>query len=87
MNTAIGRDRPEAGDMVEVAEHRVGGTARVGEILEVIGDVGREHFRVRWDSGVETVLYPSSDVIVRPGDARKKPRDGEMGKRRGNSTT
>jgi hypothetical protein len=85
MNVAIGRHRPQAGDMVEVAEHRVGGTARVGEILEVIGDEGHEHFRVRWESGVETVLYPSSDVIVRSQAARKPSGNRETGKRRGGS--
>jgi len=72
MSDATSRDRPQAGDMVKVAEHRVGGTGRLGEILEVIGDAGHEHFRVRWVNGNETVLFPSSDVTVRPRAAKKR---------------
>ena len=74
MNVAIGRHRPQAGDMVEVAEHRVGGTARVGEILEVIGNEGHEHFRVRWEDGHESLFYPSSDAVVRPARSGGKAR-------------
>ena len=58
---------PRAGDIVEIHGHRVGEPARRAEILEVIGEPGHEHFRVRWDDGREAVFYPSSDAVVRPG--------------------
>ena len=58
------------GDLVVVDGHRVGEAGRTGEILEVLGEAGNVHFRVLWEDGHESVLYPSSDVIIRP---RSKP--------------
>jgi len=55
----------EAGDVVVVAAHRVGESERVAEIVEVLGDPGRPHFRVRWEDGRVTLFYPGSDAIVR----------------------
>jgi hypothetical protein len=55
----------EAGDVVVVSAHRVGEPERVAEILEVLGDASRPHFRVRWEDGRETLFYPGSDAIVR----------------------
>ena len=53
------------GDVVLVEGHRVGEGRRVGEILEVLGDPGHEHYRVRWDDEHESVYYPSSDATIR----------------------
>jgi hypothetical protein len=39
----------------------------MGEIIEVIGELGHAHFRVPWEDGRESIVYPSSDAIVRPG--------------------
>jgi hypothetical protein len=64
--------RPRVGDVVEVTGHRVGETGRSGEILEVLGEPGHEHFRVRWGDGRESVFYPSSDAIVRAGHSSGK---------------
>jgi uncharacterized protein DUF1918 len=65
----------KVGDIVEIHGHHVGEGARTGEIVEVIGEAGHEHFRVRWEGGRESVLYPSNDAIVRPGrKARRKAR-------------
>jgi Domain of unknown function (DUF1918) len=58
------------GDTVVVSAHGVGESARVGEILEVLGEPDHVHYRVRWEAGNETVLYPSSDAIVRPARRR-----------------
>jgi uncharacterized protein DUF1918 len=65
----------KVGDIVEIHGHRVGEGARTGEIVEVIGEAGHEHFRVRWADGRESVLYPASDAIVRPGRRRKARRE------------
>jgi Ala-tRNA(Pro) deacylase len=56
-----------AGDVVEVAGHRVGETTRRGEILEIMGSPERPHYRVRWHDGHESVFFPGSDSTIRPG--------------------
>jgi hypothetical protein len=61
------------GDEIVVVGHRLGETARSGEILEVLGTSDRPHYRVRWDDGHESVVYPSSDATIR--------RLGEEGRR------
>jgi hypothetical protein len=50
--------------MVVIEGHHVGEGRRTGEILEVLGEPGHEHYRVRWEDGRETVFYPSSDATV-----------------------
>ena len=66
---------PRAGDVVEITGHRVGEAGRTGEILEVIGESGQLHYRVRWEDGHESILYPSSDAVVRPvGGGAKRTR-------------
>jgi len=59
------REIAAPGDVIEVTGRRVGGTARSGEILEVLGTEERPHYRVRWDDGHETVFFPGSDTVVR----------------------
>jgi len=58
------------GDLVVADGHRVGEAGRTGEILEVIGEHGNEHFRVLWEDGHESVLYSTSDVVIRPRGKR-----------------
>ena len=58
--------RARPGEVVEIHEHRLGEKGRTGEILEVLGEPGHEHYRVRWDDGHESIFYPSSDATVRP---------------------
>lgn len=53
------------GDVLVVHGHAVGQPERTGEILEVLGGPGHEHYRVRWEDEHETLVYPSSDVSVR----------------------
>jgi hypothetical protein len=52
------------GDLVIIEGHRVGESRRIGEILQVVGESGHEHYRVLWDDGRETVFYPSSDAKI-----------------------
>lgn len=52
------------GDLIEVSSRHVGDTPRLGEIVEVLGPAGHAHYRVRWDDGHESVLYPGSDSRV-----------------------
>ena len=60
------------GDIVRVTRHRVGDTARTGEIIELIGDPGHERYRVRWDDGHESIFTPGSDAIVEHVTRRRK---------------
>jgi CheY-like chemotaxis protein len=71
MTESSERYRPSIGDVVEVVGHRVGDKARLGEVIELLGDPGREHFRVRWEDGHVSVFYPGSDAIIRPAHSRK----------------
>jgi len=67
---------PEAGDLVVITPHHVGEHERVGEILEVLGSPGHEHFRVRWEDAPESVFYPGSDAIVHRHDAKERKHVG-----------
>jgi hypothetical protein len=42
----------------------------VGDVVDVLKGSAGPHFRVRWDNGQETVLYPSSDAVVVHPDRR-----------------
>lgn len=68
--TQPGRARP--GDVVTIEGHHVGEGRRSGEILEVLGEPGHEHYRVRWEDDRETVFYPSSDATVRRRPVRAR---------------
>ena len=57
--------KADAGDVIVIAGHRVGEAERTAEILEVLGDVPNERFRVRWEDGHESVLRPGSDATIR----------------------
>lgn len=59
-----------AGDWVE--PRSVHGLApRRGQIIEVLGREGHEHYRVRWDEQHESIVYPADGVIVTPGPGRR----------------
>jgi Domain of unknown function (DUF1918) len=60
------------GDLVVIEGHRVGQGRRIGEILEVLGEPGHEHYRVRWDDDHESVFYRSSDATIQKAEPRKK---------------
>jgi len=52
----------EVGDIVETGRRHVGETSRVGEVVEVLGADDRPHYRVRWQDGHESILYPGEGV-------------------------
>ena len=64
--------RAKPGYIIEIHGHKVGEHPRLGEILEVLGDPGREHYRVRWEDDHEAIVYPAEDAIVRPGHSPGK---------------
>lgn len=53
------------GDLISIHGHRVGEAERTGEIVGVVEGEGREHYRVRWEDGHESLVYPGSDAVVR----------------------
>ena len=52
----------KTGDRIVVESAHVGQPCREGEVLEVLeGESEREHYRVRWDDGHESIYFPSND--------------------------
>ena len=47
-----------AGDLLVVKAHHLGEPERTAQILEVLGEQGHRHYRVRWEDGRESLLYP-----------------------------
>jgi hypothetical protein len=58
-------DGAHVGDWVE-ARGVHGEPPRRGQIVELLGRQGHEHYRVRWDEQHESILYPSDGVIITP---------------------
>ncbi len=65
MNASTNDWHAAVGDVIVIEGHHVGDSRRTGEILEVLGSPGHQHYRVRWDDDRETVFYPSSDATIR----------------------
>jgi len=51
------------GDWLE-ARGTHGEPARRGRIIEILGDPGHEHYRVRWDEQHESIVYPADGVLI-----------------------
>jgi Domain of unknown function (DUF1918) len=62
------------GDLIVVTGHRVGESERIAEILEVLGELPNERYRVRWDDGRESVYFPSSDATIQNATHRRSPK-------------
>jgi len=43
-----------------------GGAPRRGEVIEVLGAPGHEHYRVRWDEQHESIVYRADGVDIVP---------------------
>jgi hypothetical protein len=76
----------KVGDLLEM--HAVSGqAARRGEIVEVLGGGGPEHYRVRWDDRHESIVYPADGVNIvgkqtrKAGETRKAGQTRKAGKR------
>ena len=52
-----------AGDWVEVLGS-AGEPLRRGQIVELLGGPGREHFQVRWDENHESMVFPRAGVRI-----------------------
>jgi hypothetical protein len=52
------------GDRVVVESERVGRAPREGEILEVLDAGESVHYRVRWEDGHESEIFPSVGSVT-----------------------
>ena len=64
----------EVGDLIVIAGHHVGESERIAEILEVLGELPHERYRVRWDDGRESVYVLGSDATIKHGTHPRSPR-------------
>jgi Domain of unknown function (DUF1918) len=64
----------DVGDLIVIAGHRVGESERIAEILEVLGELPNERYRVRWDDGHESVYFPGSDAAIKRATHRRSSR-------------
>lgn len=55
------------GDRIVVEPRKVGGGRKTGEVAEVVNGTSGQHYRVRWDDGHESIVYPSTDAFVETG--------------------
>ena len=65
----------KAGDVVAIRPRRVGEPARLGEVLEVLGEVFHRHYRVRWEDGHESILYPGNGTSIEARVRRPEPEE------------
>jgi len=52
------------GDVIVIDNMELGHPKRSGQVLEVLDEGDREHYRVRWDDGHESVFFPASTAHV-----------------------
>ena len=62
------KQNARAGDWIEI-DAIGGGPHRTGQIIEVLGAEGHEHFRVRWDEQHESLHFPAQGTRVLREDA------------------
>lgn len=58
----------QIGDEIVVDGHHVGQKPRRGRITDVVAHRTLTRYRVRWETGLETIYFPDSDCTVVPRD-------------------
>lgn len=70
------------GDWVEVPG-RAGEPTRCGQVVELLGGPGHEHYQVRWDENYESMVFPRGGLrIVRRPPSGKTRAPGKQPARR-----
>lgn len=77
MSQTSEKHKTHVGDVVETSGRGVGRSGRMGEILEVLGEPGHEHFRVRWEDGRESVFFPGGEATIRPKPTSSRKTGGK----------
>ena len=52
------------GDRIIVEGNKIGSGRKSGEVVDVVDGASGPHYRIRWDDGHESTLFPSSDCFV-----------------------
>jgi hypothetical protein len=65
MTTAKSTSSVHVGDRID-ARGLHGQPSRRGQIVELLGHVGHEHYRVQWDEQHESIVYPADGIIITP---------------------
>jgi Domain of unknown function (DUF1918) len=60
----VGRMQAAVGDRLHVHGNAVGQPDRTGEIVEVHGGAGEPPYRVRFDDGHTSLVFPGPDAVV-----------------------
>lgn len=63
MTTTDAGHRARPDDWIEV-DGLPGWAPRRGQILEVLGRPGHEHYRVRWDEEHESIFFPTEGTAI-----------------------
>ena len=58
-----GEVQARVGDRLE-ARSIHGGPPRRGEVVQILGAAGHEHYRVRWEEDHESIVYPADGVTI-----------------------
>ena len=66
-----GVDLAQVGDWIEV-DGLPGRPPRRGQVTEVLGAAGHEHYRVRWDERHESLFFPTEGVHVHHEPGRRR---------------
>jgi len=61
------------GDEILIDGRHIDDPPRRGEIVEVMTSDGREHYRVRWHDGSDSLFFPGSDAHVAHHKSSSKP--------------
>lgn len=62
------------GDELFEESERVGVPRRKGQVLEVLGAADTVHYRVRWEDGHESTIYPSAGTVTFVAKAARRSR-------------
>jgi hypothetical protein len=65
MTTAKSPHEAQVGDWIEERGLH-SGPSRRGQIVELLGREGHEHYHVRWDEQHESIVYPTEGVLIIP---------------------
>ncbi len=57
--------KAHVGDWLE-ARGIHGETGRRGQIVEILGEAGHEHYKVHWDEQHYSIVYPADGVLIIP---------------------
>lgn len=71
------------GDHFVIKKRKLGRSRRRGEVIEILGSLfsARQHFRVRWDDGHESIYIPGPGATIehKNGTGGMRRHRGQLG--------